>query len=342
MPSEEPPAAFGHDGEPAVRGVHVEPDVLRRAEIGQLRQRVDGAGRGGAGVRAHGDGISPGRAVLRHHARERVEVDAGAAVARHDAGVVRTDARDLHGSDVGGVALVAHVHGGALRVARGLPRRHERVQTRGGPSAREQPARRLRHAEPAPEPLDDDAFELARAAPHQPVARVEVVSGGEEVRDDAGPRGRGGDEAEAAGMVEAQRESQDVVDGPIHDVGRRLPLLRRILHEPLLERIAELPVPRALSGQLPPPPHEDLRRLPRQLEHGLGRHLEPVGNREFGGRIRHCVVSHPRHRETRRENPPLPLIGWVVPNGTGRYAVGNPAPQNEWLAKAAPPETFCP
>ncbi len=42
--------------------------------------------------------------------------------------MVRTDADDACGAGLRAVALVAHVHSGALGMPRCLPHRHERVQ----------------------------------------------------------------------------------------------------------------------------------------------------------------------------------------------------------------------
>ena len=91
-------------------------------------------------------------------------------------------------------------------------------------------------------------------------------------------------------MIEAQRGPQDIANGPLHDVARRTPFFRRVPHEPLLERVAELSVPRVLPGQRPPAPHEDFGRLPRQLEHGVGGHVKAVGGCGAGGWVRHLVV----------------------------------------------------
>ena len=115
------------------------------------------------------------------------------------------------------MALVAHVHGCALGVACRFPRRNEGVEAGSRSSAREKPARALRIAEPAPEPVNDDQLELARPACDQPGALVDVVSGGQEVGQHPGSSGRRGDEPEATRVVQPRRDREYLSRGPLDD-----------------------------------------------------------------------------------------------------------------------------
>ena len=68
------------------------------------------------------------------------------------------DSRDQRGALEGAVALVAHVHGGAFRMAGGFPRGHQGFHAGRRTSARQQAAGGLRVADPVPDPVDHDQF----------------------------------------------------------------------------------------------------------------------------------------------------------------------------------------
>ena len=174
------------------------------------------------------------------------------------------------------MALVAHVHGCALGVARRFPRRNEGVEAARRTPAREKPARALRIAEPAPEPVNDDQLELARPACDQPGALVDVVSGGQEVGQHPGPGGRGRDEPEATRVVQPRRDreylSRDQLDDPLC----RLAVLGWILHQSVYEFLLELSVPGILPREALDSLYHKLRRLAGEIEHEFGRHLEAI------------------------------------------------------------------
>ena len=56
-PGKERPQIVGEDRRPAVRGVHVEPHVLGRGDLGDLLQGIDGPRGDGAGRPDDGDGL---------------------------------------------------------------------------------------------------------------------------------------------------------------------------------------------------------------------------------------------------------------------------------------------
>ena len=75
-PAQQPPAPLGHHRKAAIGGVDMEPQALRRAEVGQRLQAVDGARACRAGVGGDRDGGEAGGAVLGHGAGERVHLHA--------------------------------------------------------------------------------------------------------------------------------------------------------------------------------------------------------------------------------------------------------------------------
>ena len=161
-PAQELLAALGHHREAAVRGVDVQPDALRLAVVRHGFERIDGPRAARSGVGTHRDGIESRGPVLCHGARERIHVQAEASVVHNQANALRPNADDPGRADESAMALVAHVHGGALGVARRFPGRRQGVDAGRRPSARQKPARALRIAEPAPQPVDDHQLELAR------------------------------------------------------------------------------------------------------------------------------------------------------------------------------------
>ena len=85
------------------------------------------------------------------------------------------------------MALITHVDGRSFGVARRFARREEGIDARRRATAGEEPARALRIADPLPEPVYDDQFDLARAAGDQPGTLVDVMAGGHEIGQHAGP-----------------------------------------------------------------------------------------------------------------------------------------------------------
>ncbi len=183
----------------------------------------------------------------------------------------------LAARDESAMALVAHVHGGALGVARRFPGRRQGVDAGRRPSARQKPARALRIAEPAPQPVDDHQLELARTACDQPGACVDVVSGRHEVGQHPGPRGRRWDKPEATRVIVPQRDREDLSRGLLNNLHWRAAVLGRSLHQSVHELLPELSVPGVFSGQALDPLHHELGRLAGEVEHELGRHPEAVG-----------------------------------------------------------------
>ena len=198
-PAQEPFTPLRDDRKAAVRGIDMQPEPFRRAEVGHLLEPVDGSRAHRAGIGGDRDGTEAGVAVGGHRASERIHVHAKVRVARDHADALAADAHDHRRTEERAVALVAHVDRGAFGVARRLPRRDECVDARGRAPAGKEAARALRIAEPLPKPVDDDQLELTRAARDQPGALVDVVAGGHEVGHHTGPGGRRRDESEEAG-----------------------------------------------------------------------------------------------------------------------------------------------
>ena len=130
-------APLGDGREAAIGGVDVQPDTLLLAEIRHLFERVDGPRAGRAGVGAHRDGVKPRRAVLIHGARERFHVQAEAFIAREQPDTLGPNPDDLRRANVRAVALIAHIGGGALGMARRFARRDEGVEAGRRTPARE-------------------------------------------------------------------------------------------------------------------------------------------------------------------------------------------------------------
>ena len=156
-------------------------------------------------------------------------------VARKQAYALRPYADNLGRTDVCAMALVAHVHSHPLRVARCFSRRDKGVEAGRRAAAGQQPAGTLWVADPAPQPVDDDQFQLARAAGDQPSAGVGVVSGGHEVGEYSGPSGRCWDEAKATRVVQPRRNGENIACGLLNDFRCWPARLGRLLYQPILE-----------------------------------------------------------------------------------------------------------
>ena len=177
------------------------------------------------------------------------------------------------------MALVAHVDGGAFGVARCLPRRDEGVDAGGRAAAGEEPARALRIADPAPEPVDDDQLQLARAARDKPGALVDVVAGAHEVGHHAGPGGRRRNEPEGAGVIVTQRERQNLAREPSRSPPRPAVPSSGGSSSSWSSRTCRNSPSQAFSPGRPSiRPTTMLERLLPELEHLLARHLETAGH----------------------------------------------------------------
>ncbi len=88
-----------------------------------------------------------------------------------------------------------------LRCTRLLPRGNQGVEDRRRAAGREKAAGRLRIADPLPEPVDHDEFELARAARSEPGTLEDVESRREVVGDHARPGRCRRHECEEARMI---------------------------------------------------------------------------------------------------------------------------------------------
>ena len=91
-------AARGERGEGAVGAVHVEPEVVSGADVGQGRQRVDRACVRGSGIRAHRQRQQAGGAVGGDCLLEHVHAQAERAVHGQHAHLPRAEAEGAGGA----------------------------------------------------------------------------------------------------------------------------------------------------------------------------------------------------------------------------------------------------
>ena len=246
------------------KAVDVEPDALRFAEIGDGFQRIDGPGAAGSGVGAHRDGMESRGPVFGHGASQRFYIKTVAFVRGQQPHVLLLYAGDPGGADLGTVTLVAHVNGGAVRVASGFPGRDEGVHAGRRAPARQKPSGALRVANPTLQPVDDHQLDGARPAGHQPGALVEVVPGGHEVGQHTRPGRRRRDECEAPRVVQACREREHLACDPLDNLGGRPAVLGRILLQLGVERLLEV-------AHVPTPTKQYLQRLQRVRSKSLNR-----------------------------------------------------------------------
>ena len=256
----------------------MQPETLHLAEVGHRFETVDGAGACRAGIGGDRDGRKAGVTVFGHGPGERVHVQAEVRIARDHANALPADADDHRRAGEGAVALVAHINGGALRMACRLARRNECIDTCCRATAGEESASTLRIAEPTPEPVDNDQFQLARTTRDQPGALIDVVTGGHEVGDHAGPGGRRRDKPEAARVVEAHRERENVARNAFDHLVGRSAILGRILQQPVFENLTKLAIPGVFAGQVLNPPHQQFKRPMSEIEHLLARHSQFAGH----------------------------------------------------------------
>jgi hypothetical protein len=190
----------------------VQPDALRGANVGDRRQRIDRTGVRRAGIRADGDRREAGIARSRQSLRESRGLEPVPVVGRQLDDGIPAHADDVRRPLDGGMRLVAHEHGRALRRARFLARRDERIEDGGGTPRREEAPGRRGIADPVADPADHHELELARPAGAEPRALEDVVTRREIVRDHARPGRRGRYKRKEARMIHACRDRKDLFD----------------------------------------------------------------------------------------------------------------------------------
>ena len=261
------------------------PDALGRAVVGNRRQRIDRARAARPGVGADRKRAEPRGTVVGHGACQEIHVQPKLRVARQQPDALRSHADDARRADVGAVALVAQVHGGAFGVPRRFARRHEGVDAGRRAAAGQQTAGAIGIAEPAAKPVDHHQLDLTRPARDQPGAGVDVVTRGQEIGQNPGPGRGGGDEPEAARVVQPDRERQDFARGLLDHLQRRPALLRGSGHQLVVEYLLELTVPGVFVRKILDALNQQFRCPAREIEHLLGCHREVIAELVDGSRL---------------------------------------------------------
>jgi hypothetical protein len=183
------PAALGENGEPAVRGVDVEPHVGLAAQVGELAQRVDGARVGRAGVRAHGERGEPAPAIGVDRGGERRERQPESRVDGKHAHSLGAKPEHACGPRHRRVTLARHVDDEVIAHRTGAPlaRARERGEVGRRPTAEEDSRRVGGVADPVGEPSEHGELELRRARRADPPRRVGVERAHDEVAERADP-----------------------------------------------------------------------------------------------------------------------------------------------------------
>ena len=267
---------LGNGREAPVRGVGVQPDAVRFAVVRDGVQGIDRAGAGGAGVGADGDGRAPGVPVGLDGGCQGVDRQSKVRSRRQHPNPIRANTDDPRGTNLGAVALVAHVDGCPRRIPRRLARGHEGIEGRRGPAAGQHAAGGLRVSQPASEPVDHDAFELTWPTRGQPGGGIDIEAGHEVVREHTRPCRRRRHEPEGPRVVVSHRRREDLLHGAVDDLARCPAALRRILHQPGGQLLLELAVPCRNAGQTLGTLDQNLGDVARKLPHQLGRHLQAV------------------------------------------------------------------
>ena len=268
-------------GQRPVGPVHVEPEALGGAQVGQLVERVDGAGVHGAGV-AHDDrGLPAGLPVVGDRPLQQVHADAEAVVGRDLPQLLPADAEEVHGLVHAVVDLVRHVDDQRRRSREavlahawglGAPGRREGGEVRHRAARGEQALRRLRQAEDLGEPGDDAPLHVDGRVVSAPA--VAVHRRGEVVGRGADGVGGGVDEGEEARVRVAEGVGEDAV---AHGVEHRLERLA-VLGQRLVEEgrgVAHLAEDRPLQEAGAVVGHE-VGRPVAQAAHRLGVEIEVV------------------------------------------------------------------
>ncbi len=214
-PTERGPQRGHERRDPAVGGIHMEPEPVFLADVGDLLQRIDRARRHGPRRRHDDDRSRAGSEVLLDGPAERVDAHPELSVDRHFShgasaephhvgGALVDDVRLGRGVDrqrrTRGDPLLARVPTG-LRVAGGL----QRDEVRHGPTGHDQPARSRRQPEDVREPAHELELDLGRGGRERPATDVHVHPGREQVGHRAGDRAGPGHVGDEPGVSRVDR-----------------------------------------------------------------------------------------------------------------------------------------
>ena len=204
----------------------------------QLAEWVDRAGSRRAGVGDHRRAaFRPAPIVVRDRAAQRVGPHPGRPVGRDHPHLVGPEAEHARCAGERRVRLVGHVdHGrssiGPISVSRAQA---SAVRFAAEPPETRTPLRRLRVADPLPEPVDHDQLERARARRTEPPAGVDVERARDQVAERPRPRPLTGDERQVAGMADPGDVRQDVPLEPRQDLVEGNRFLGRRDRDPLVQ-----------------------------------------------------------------------------------------------------------
>ena len=154
----------GESGEAAVGRIDMQPQPFGGAHIGQLSERIDGAGVGRPGTGAQGEGDTARAAVGPDGGGYRVRRKTPAIVSRQYPHLVRAQSHGPCGPSQGRVSLVRHVHHGVGGRPPGSFAGHQqRGEVGRGAAAHEHAGGAGGQAEPRAEPVDDLQLHLGGA-----------------------------------------------------------------------------------------------------------------------------------------------------------------------------------
>ncbi len=206
-----PAALVAEHRSSAIRAIGVEPEPLAAAEGGELRQRIDGAGVGGAGVGNDAEGAAALCAVGGDFPFQRVK--------RQPEILVRGDFTDLCGREAENteravdrhMRLIGIVNDGIgdLIAETSVARGGERGEVGDGATADKQAAGGLRQTAELAQPIHGDQLDLSRARTGEPVAGENIEAARKRISHDGHKVAGTGHEREEARVIAVQHGSED-------------------------------------------------------------------------------------------------------------------------------------
>ena len=220
-------AARGKHEEAAVGAVDVEPQALARGEVGERRQRVDGAGVHRAGGGDQHERLQPAGTVLADRRLDHLRRQPEARVAWQRPHVLGRQPGQHRRLLQRVVHLVGAVDGAAQEIRRQLlaPRHDERREVGQRPAGGEEAARRRTVADLVAHPSQHVGLELHEPRRRLPNSRIAVERVAYEVRDRAVEEAAAGDVGEVAGHRRAEAVRRGAVEEQRQRLPERLPVL---------------------------------------------------------------------------------------------------------------------
>ena len=167
----------------------MQPQAVLAAELGELRERVDGAGARGAGVRDDAERPPSGGLVRGDRPGERLGLQPEIGADGQHAQLIRPEAERPRGAADRGMGLVGGVDHEVVahRADHVLAGAGERREVRRGAAGDERAGGGVRIAHPVLEPAEELELELGRARRLLPRAAVDVARARDEVAERARP-----------------------------------------------------------------------------------------------------------------------------------------------------------